>query len=130
MAICHGLNSVETRRIGGELYNCCMQVEDDQGYSGFRLTKSLVKYAAQALTMNLQVMSPKILPLPNHRPKMSGVVRMLEGGGLAEKWEASQRAESTRSREMNSLLQSTTPIILMILHYLLKQWNFLGSEFM
>ncbi|KAL0377042.1 UNVERIFIED_CONTAM: protein NSP-INTERACTING kinase [Sesamum calycinum] len=30
--------------------------------------------------------------LPNHRPKMSEVVRMLEGDGLAEKWEASQRA--------------------------------------
>ncbi|KAL0380691.1 UNVERIFIED_CONTAM: protein NSP-INTERACTING kinase [Sesamum angustifolium] len=36
--------------------------------------------------------------LPIHRPKMSEVVRMLEGDGLAEKWEASQRAESTRGR--------------------------------
>lgn len=36
--------------------------------------------------------------LPLHRPKMSEVVRMLEGDGLAEKWEASQRAESTRCR--------------------------------
>ncbi|MED6152857.1 histidine kinase osmosensor [Stylosanthes scabra] len=36
--------------------------------------------------------------LPSHRPKMSEVVRMLEGDGLAEKWEASQRAESTQSR--------------------------------
>lgn len=27
---------------------------------------------------------------PSHRPKMSEVVRMLEGDGLAEKWEASQ----------------------------------------
>ncbi|KAL1357421.1 protein NSP-INTERACTING KINASE 2 isoform X1 [Arachis hypogaea] len=36
--------------------------------------------------------------LPSHRPKMSEVVRMLEGDGLAEKWEASQTAESTRSR--------------------------------
>ncbi|OAY31217.1 protein NSP-INTERACTING KINASE 2 isoform X1 [Manihot esculenta] len=36
--------------------------------------------------------------LPSHRPKMSEVVRMLEGDGLAEKWEASQRAESTKSR--------------------------------
>ncbi|KAG6708750.1 hypothetical protein I3842_06G097500 [Carya illinoinensis] len=36
--------------------------------------------------------------LPSHRPKMSEVVRMLEGDGLAEKWEASQRAESTRCR--------------------------------
>ncbi|XP_002514536.3 protein NSP-INTERACTING KINASE 1 [Ricinus communis] len=36
--------------------------------------------------------------IPGHRPKMSEVVRMLEGDGLAEKWEASQRAEATRSR--------------------------------
>ncbi|TXG56740.1 hypothetical protein EZV62_018053 [Acer yangbiense] len=36
--------------------------------------------------------------LPSHRPKMSEVVRMLEGDGLAEKWAASQRAEATRSR--------------------------------
>ncbi|KAG6426164.1 hypothetical protein SASPL_110382 [Salvia splendens] len=36
--------------------------------------------------------------LPLHRPKMSEVVRMLEGDGLAEKWEASQRAETTRCR--------------------------------
>ncbi|GMH31208.1 hypothetical protein Nepgr_033051 [Nepenthes gracilis] len=36
--------------------------------------------------------------LPSKRPKMSEVVRMLEGDGLAEKWEASQRAESTKCR--------------------------------
>ncbi|KAA3487834.1 protein NSP-INTERACTING KINASE 2-like [Gossypium australe] len=36
--------------------------------------------------------------LPSQRPKMSEVVRMLEGDGLAEKWEASQKAEATRSR--------------------------------
>ncbi|KAI3452152.1 hypothetical protein Pfo_008817 [Paulownia fortunei] len=32
--------------------------------------------------------------LPGLRPKMSEVVRMLEGDGLAERWEASQRFES------------------------------------
>ncbi|KAI3669912.1 hypothetical protein L6452_41392 [Arctium lappa] len=32
--------------------------------------------------------------LPGHRPKMSEVVRMLEGDGLAERWEASQGIES------------------------------------
>ncbi|KAK9750472.1 hypothetical protein RND81_02G199700 [Saponaria officinalis] len=36
--------------------------------------------------------------LPNQRPRMSEIVRMLEGDGLADKWEASQRYESTRSR--------------------------------
>ncbi|KVI05286.1 Concanavalin A-like lectin/glucanase, subgroup [Cynara cardunculus var. scolymus] len=35
---------------------------------------------------------------PIQRPKMSEVARMLEGDGLAEKWEASQRAESNRGR--------------------------------
>ncbi|RDX91385.1 3-ketoacyl-CoA synthase 19, partial [Mucuna pruriens] len=46
-----------------EAYNCCIQVEDEEGYAGFRLTKSLVKSAAQALTINLQALAPKILPL-------------------------------------------------------------------
>lgn len=32
--------------------------------------------------------------LPGHRPKMSEVVRMLEGDGLVERWEASQRVNS------------------------------------
>jgi len=32
--------------------------------------------------------------LPGHRPKMSEVVRMLEGDGLAEKWEASRGLEA------------------------------------
>ncbi|KAK1381015.1 Concanavalin A-like lectin/glucanase, subgroup [Heracleum sosnowskyi] len=36
--------------------------------------------------------------LPRYRPKMSEVVRMLEGDGLAEKWEATQRAEEIRCR--------------------------------
>ncbi|CAH9087881.1 unnamed protein product [Cuscuta epithymum] len=32
---------------------------------------------------------------PSHRPKMSEVLRMLEGDGLAEKWEASQSNNNT-----------------------------------
>ena len=36
--------------------------------------------------------------LPGHRPKMSDVVRMLEGDGLAEKWEASQSADTTKCK--------------------------------
>ncbi|KAL5989739.1 hypothetical protein ACLOJK_010633 [Asimina triloba] len=36
--------------------------------------------------------------LPGHRPKMSEVVRMLEGDGLAERWEASQRAEANKGK--------------------------------
>ncbi|PWA61705.1 protein kinase-like domain-containing protein [Artemisia annua] len=43
--------------------------------------------------------------LPGHRPKMSEVVRMLEGDGLAERWEFSQGIESTakfRTPELSS----------------------------
>ncbi|XP_024977674.1 protein NSP-INTERACTING KINASE 1-like [Cynara cardunculus var. scolymus] len=43
--------------------------------------------------------------LPGHRPKMSEVVRMLEGDGLAERWEASQGIESAgkfRTPELSS----------------------------
>lgn len=32
---------------------------------------------------------------PSQRPKMSEALRMLEGDGLAEKWEASQSVETT-----------------------------------
>ncbi|XP_022139145.1 3-ketoacyl-CoA synthase 19-like [Momordica charantia] len=46
-----------------EAYQCCIQVEDDQGYRGFRLTKNLPKAAAKIFGMNLRVLVPKILPL-------------------------------------------------------------------
>ena len=36
--------------------------------------------------------------LPGLRPKMSEVVRMLEGDGLAERWEASQRADMSKCK--------------------------------
>lgn len=35
---------------------------------------------------------------PSHRPRMSEVLKMLEGDGLAEKWEASQNVETPRLR--------------------------------
>ncbi|CAN6453179.1 unnamed protein product [Victoria cruziana] len=35
---------------------------------------------------------------PANRPKMSDVLRMLEGDGLAERWEASQRVEAPRTK--------------------------------
>ncbi|KAL8161623.1 hypothetical protein V2J09_013112 [Rumex salicifolius] len=35
---------------------------------------------------------------PTYRPKMSEVLRMLEGDGLAERWEASQRTETARQQ--------------------------------
>ena len=37
--------------------------------------------------------------LPAHRPKMSEVVQMLEGDGLAERWAASHDNLSGRGRE-------------------------------
>lgn len=43
--------------------------------------------------------------LPGLRPKMSEVVRMLEGDGLAERWEASQRSVDShkfRTQELSS----------------------------
>ncbi|KAI7737745.1 hypothetical protein M8C21_005878 [Ambrosia artemisiifolia] len=44
--------------------------------------------------------------LPGHRPKMSEVVRMLEGDGLAERWEASQGIESTGKYKMPEMSSS------------------------
>ncbi|GAV77268.1 FAE1_CUT1_RppA domain-containing protein/ACP_syn_III_C domain-containing protein [Cephalotus follicularis] len=46
-----------------EAYECCIQMEDELGYQGFRLTKYLTKAAAKAFTINLRVLVPKILPL-------------------------------------------------------------------
>ncbi|KAK6242115.1 hypothetical protein SCA6_007504 [Theobroma cacao] len=39
---------------------------------------------------------------PSHRPRMSEVLRMLEGDGLAEKWEASQKVETPRFRSCDN----------------------------
>ncbi|KAJ6975694.1 3-ketoacyl-CoA synthase 21-like [Populus alba x Populus x berolinensis] len=38
-------------------------MEDDLGHKGFRLTRDLPKAGARALTMNLRVLLPKVLPL-------------------------------------------------------------------
>lgn len=42
---------------------------------------------------------------PAHRPKMSEVLRMLEGDGLAEKWEQSQKVETQRHRPVEQPMQ-------------------------
>ncbi|XAR51591.1 Non-specific serine/threonine protein kinase [Bertholletia excelsa] len=44
--------------------------------------------------------------LPAHRPKMCEVVRMLEGDGLAERWEASQRVQATKYNKPYELSSS------------------------
>lgn len=46
-----------------EAYGCCIQVEDDEGYAGFRLTKKLTTAASKAFAINLKVLLPKILPV-------------------------------------------------------------------
>ncbi|BAT93593.1 hypothetical protein LR48_Vigan02g268500 [Vigna angularis] len=47
-----------------DAYNCCIHMEDEQGYLGHRVTKSLVKKSAtQAFTVNLQATALKILPV-------------------------------------------------------------------
>ncbi|KAL8201321.1 hypothetical protein R6Q57_012660 [Mikania cordata] len=42
---------------------------------------------------------------PNYRPKMSEVLRMLEGDGLVERWEASQSVETPRFKGLESIPQ-------------------------
>lgn len=37
---------------------------------------------------------------PSHRPKMSEVVRMLEGDGLAESWDALQKMDTPKCRSL------------------------------
>ncbi|GAB2250646.1 hypothetical protein Droror1_Dr00016896 [Drosera rotundifolia] len=46
-----------------EAYECCYQMEDDEGYPGFRLTKYLTKAAAIIFEENLKVFVPKVLPI-------------------------------------------------------------------
>ncbi|KAG6492713.1 protein NSP-INTERACTING KINASE 1-like isoform X1 [Zingiber officinale] len=48
--------------------------------------------------------------LPVQRPKMSDVVRMLEGDGLAERWEASQRIETHKFRIPENLSEQYSDI--------------------
>ncbi|XP_061986512.1 protein NSP-INTERACTING KINASE 3-like isoform X4 [Populus nigra] len=48
---------------------------------------------------------------PSHRPKMSEVLKMLEGDGLAEKWEASQKVETPRFRSCENPPQKYSDFI-------------------
>ncbi|OVA20749.1 Protein kinase domain [Macleaya cordata] len=50
---------------------------------------------------------------PSHRPKMSEIVRMLEGDGLTEKWDASQsqKIDTPRIRSSDKLLQRYSDFI-------------------
>ncbi|GMI91720.1 3-ketoacyl-CoA synthase 19 [Hibiscus trionum] len=59
------LNCAVRTNIGydDEAYGCCMQVEDQEGYQGFLLTKNLTKAAGKAFAGNLKILLPKILPV-------------------------------------------------------------------
>nr|KAJ0220216.1 hypothetical protein LSAT_V11C200092890 [Lactuca sativa] len=46
-----------------EAFHCCKQSEDAQGYKAIYLSKILKTIAARALTKNLTVLLPKVLPL-------------------------------------------------------------------
>ncbi|KAJ4839255.1 3-ketoacyl-CoA synthase 19 [Turnera subulata] len=46
-----------------EAYGCCFRQEDDLGYAGVLLTKDLTMAVAEALSQNLRVLVPKVLPL-------------------------------------------------------------------
>ncbi|XP_054785555.1 3-ketoacyl-CoA synthase 19 [Prosopis cineraria] len=89
------LKHMERTQFGAndEAYGCCMQVEDEEGYRGFQLTKNLVKSAAKALTLNLESLAPKILPLwelirflsvalRHSRKTKKDIIQAVAGGGL------------------------------------------------
>lgn len=45
---------------------------------------------------------------PSDRPKMGEVVRMLEGDGLAERWEEWQKVEVVRNQDLDLPLHRTS----------------------
>lgn len=49
---------------------------------------------------------------PSHRPKMSEALRMLEGDGLAEKWEASQKSLRHQETALLNILHKDIPTTL------------------
>lgn len=64
------------------------------------LTKN---YGIQEVEMMIQVALLCTQSSPEDRPAMSDVVRMLEGEGLAERWEEWQHVEVTRRQEYERL---------------------------
>lgn len=60
-------------------------------------------YNIQEVEMMMKVALLCTQPSPEERPTMSEVVRMLEGEGLAERWEEWQHIEVNRQQEYERL---------------------------
>ncbi|CAN1356383.1 3-ketoacyl-CoA synthase 19 [Linum perenne] len=45
-----------------DAYRCCIEQEDEFGRKGFHLGRNLTKVAGEALTLNLRVLLPRVLP--------------------------------------------------------------------
>lgn len=60
-------------------------------------------YMREEVEMMIQVALLCTQAAPEERPAMSEVVRMLEGEGLAERWEEWQNLEVTRQEEFQRL---------------------------
>ncbi|XP_022984296.1 probable LRR receptor-like serine/threonine-protein kinase At5g10290 [Cucurbita maxima] len=65
--------------------------------------RNLKNYNIQEVEMMIKVALLCTQPLSDDRPAMSQVVRMLEGEGLAEKWEEWQHLEVSRRQEYERL---------------------------
>ncbi|KAG6600649.1 putative LRR receptor-like serine/threonine-protein kinase, partial [Cucurbita argyrosperma subsp. sororia] len=65
--------------------------------------RNLSNYNIQEVEMMIQVALLCTQPCSDDRPAMSQVVRMLEGEGLAERWEEWQHLEVTRRQEYERL---------------------------
>ena len=65
---------------------------------------------------------------PGHRPKMSEVVRMLEGDGLAERWEASQKVETPKYKGLEIISKRYFDFIDEDLSLVLKAMEILGPR--
>ncbi|WCJ30848.1 3-ketoacyl-CoA synthase 3 [Euphorbia peplus] len=59
------LNHLVRTHLGAvdEAYGCCKEEEDEFGYKGFRVSRTLTKSVVEAITVNLKTLLPKVLPI-------------------------------------------------------------------